>query len=513
MEAGAGAHTEQEPIKPELPVLPLLTALLLSPAAEASFGGKIRNIRIRERNSGSGYRVVVVVKDDCEGATDRTCGTSADTAWNWGRDWEDTDIYRSVTPTDSGPTIADEVGERWRRTRVTYRSAITRGLEAADVVLKVGDSAVKLSLQEDGAWDEATDETYTISARIVAGEGGSYLEARVQGNRRDQDITEADSVSIAGAVSGSDAAVFLGAASVRATMAFDLDAEEDLTGYAYDYSVLLRDGEETVDSLSGSAVLDASLQSAGLYSSHVKEKRNGDLKHTAITVTDTVGDYGMDVLITDSSTGDVLLSVEGDAPVAIERQLAFEGLTFDAPPDSEPYEVTLTLFDSAGGAVADPVTFSLEIDHVGEDGATEAHFDWSGSSQGRVIVRDREIVEDGEVEDEARTSDFLVAITGPQTADVVSAELQFNEPFEGAVPTETVVSLGFLQEWQKWVVTAPLEDGQGADGVEVEVSLYDAEDAVLEDLTWEGGFGDRQRANGKGTRVAASNSSATAELL
>jgi len=36
----------------------------ISSEAEATFGGKVKNIRIRERNNSQGYRVIVIVKDD-----------------------------------------------------------------------------------------------------------------------------------------------------------------------------------------------------------------------------------------------------------------------------------------------------------------------------------------------------------------------------------------------------------------------------------------------------------------
>jgi hypothetical protein len=56
--AAAAAITLAAPLASTLPGLDAIGV------AEAAFGGKVKNIRIRERNSGSGYRVVVVVQDD-----------------------------------------------------------------------------------------------------------------------------------------------------------------------------------------------------------------------------------------------------------------------------------------------------------------------------------------------------------------------------------------------------------------------------------------------------------------
>ena len=96
----------------------LLTLALLSPTADASFGGKIKNIRVRQRGSGAGYRVVVVVKDDsCDGQIGET---EACYGGGHGFDFQGLGIHTALTAVDGGPTISDGEATQWLRQRVSF---------------------------------------------------------------------------------------------------------------------------------------------------------------------------------------------------------------------------------------------------------------------------------------------------------------------------------------------------------------------------------------------------------
>lgn len=500
-----------------LSALPLLSALLLTPTADAAFGGKIKNIRVRERNNSQGYRVIVVVKDDMDGAALDPRNDSDGDGVADHVDWQDGRLGVVFTPVDGGPALQPVSTASWTRQRTTFTSDTLAGLGAADVVVTVGGRTIPLSLQGDGGWDEASDDLYTVSGRIVDnGDATGQIEVRLQGLARDADLSGVGTLTVS-TVPDPTASKHTGTTTVRLAATSGLaravldvvpvDTTADPAGHTYALDGSLeRDHDGSIlDSLAQMVVMSGDAGASGLHVSKTRIKRNGDLKHTAITVSDDPSvDFGMDVLISDAETATPILASMGDTPVAVERQFEYADLAFDGVPSGETFAMTLTLRDETGAAVGAPVSTTLSLDHSGGAGFSSAAFGWSGASHGLVVF---------EQGDSAREAHAFVALTGDGTGEVASVELEFDGPFEGLSPQENPLTLGFIQEWQKWVVTAPLEDGLGGGGIDVEVMLHDADDGLLEELRYDGGIGGRQRANGKGTRNAAANTANSAELL
>jgi len=450
--------------------------LLAGPTAEAAFGGKIKNIRVRERNSGAGYRVVVIVKDDCDGA-----------ACDWDGGWEETTPELTLTPTDGGPDLGEPQASDWRRETRFFRS-FDSGIYTSDAISVDSGIGIQVSPGIDGMWDEASNDVYTLAARQVEdADGTTQIEVRLQGVDKSTSLQEFSEITLSnadGTAITEDGAesIALPFTSAKAKAVFELDTEEDLSAWAYDLALALDHAGEEADSRTGDLGLDAA-PGNGLYRMQIRSRNDSTTVLTRmITESDTQNaDQTLSVVLKGADSDTVVTDVLHDAPIAREAQFDFEPVGFDDVPVG-PYSVTLTMRDADGGTVGEPVSVSYE--HVGEDGATSAHFDWSGASQALVV--------------DTTGSEISghVSLTGEKATAVHSVEMQFEEPFEGPSPQENPIELSFAREFQKWVFKDP------ATGVEEDFSatieLFNADGESVDDVGLTTGMGSTVNRNGFG---------------
>jgi len=461
----------------------LTSVLLFPPAAEASFGGKIKNIRIRERNNSQGYRVVVVVQDDCNNAT---C------------DYSDGGLEKAeptvtFNPLDGSPSVDDPTDSGWVRETRFFRTDRGGGLVVNDTIsASEGDIFLNVNPPDDGSWDEAANDLYTLAMRQVQDDNGdTQLEVRIQGVSKDTSLSGIDSITIDTGDGEEVAADFV---KSRARRAYDVSSAEDLTDALFDLDVEIKVDGDVIDEVSRTVSLSGDPRPM------VEEftlKSKSDTKSKAVVITSTE-EPGSDLVLFTEVSGlsaeTQIVEYKEDAPVGRELQFEYADLAFDDVP-SGLYNITLTMRDKEGATVGEPV--DVEIDHIGEDGATAASFDWAGSSQALVATTSGSNVS------------YTVALTGDKAGSVYNMEFQFNEPFEGPTPQESVLTADFAREFQKWVF-----GGEGL-GDETEfnygVELRAGDGSVIDTLS--GDVELNERGIGRGTRVTGTGSSTRTELL
>jgi hypothetical protein len=181
---------------------------------------------------------------------------------------------------------------------------------------------------------------------------------------------------------------------------------------------------------------------------------------------------GTDGATTVSET--VSLTIEADgSPVAVSSDTLGGDLLVRAVsyPDGDDGDYDLS------------ITASLQVDHVGEDGTTSGHFDWSGSGQARVADR------------------VTPAPKNPTVAadlDEVSLTYGTTVSFAGD-PVGSAYDIDAVAESDRGT---PLAQGEFA----VEMVVLDGTDDNDPSVV-------SSARNGKGTRSSASNTSSSAPLL
>jgi len=457
----------------------MLLALLLafSPHADAACCGKIKRIRIRPTNTG-GRRIIVVVQDD-----DGQQVTTVDRA-----DWEGASVTTRFTPTDGGPAIDDVTAEDWTRQRRTFVSDTLSGVSATAITVSVGEESVSLDLAapeggaKSSAWVAESTETYSISARIGSFDGADgQIAVRVQGMSKKTSLDNIESVTITASAEApldadktTEASLALDAARARASEAVAADGTSSIDGYTYDYTTTLYNADgETVDTATGSVVMGDGAVARGVCSSKVKQKRNGNLKHTVFTTSDSAdSDYSLDVLIAARADGETLLSTTGETSVDRERHFTVDRVAFDGEVAGEVYSLTLYPLDKEGSLVGAPVDTELAF----------------GTSGDQVQAR----WGDGFAGIDASGESVNLALAGDALEPVTSVELVFNEPYDGPDPIETSVVVPLSLEWTRFVQTARAGEADLSSGVDVEVQLYDEADGLLDEMTYGGSLGKQQ---------------------
>jgi len=168
----AAAVTLTTPFASELPGLDGIGV------AEASFGGKIKNIRIRQRNNSQGYRVVVVVGDDSTTNTvntvDRVVVDVEDETTSDGAELLLTDVVSTTQNHRLAVPLFDEpvVGTSFNATVLLFSGS--DALAAVDLDLLVADmiaSDTDLGDAQDNGWltDAGTVDIPGSTVRVRAG--------------------------------------------------------------------------------------------------------------------------------------------------------------------------------------------------------------------------------------------------------------------------------------------------------------------------------------------------------
>jgi len=491
----------------------LLAALALSPAAHAAgkWGPPVTYYPDAEKPKVDYWRVggasvgVVLTEDACDGliGKDAHCGDTADTAWGGTKAHNPAaDITASLTPVDGGPALESGATNTLIRQRnFLQTAAFTIDTKEVDRSLTVSVSGAtdKIGLVldaeswSDGTWDEATDTTHTYAVRLVNnGDGTGYLELKVQGLAKNADLSAVTSAQISSdqAVDGSGTTtVGLGLARTRAKVKMKLATVQDgasTDGFSYDYKITIEDVDETI---SGRRLLSSEDHTAGIVTSKLSQKKNGDLKHVAWTIDDDPdANQALDVAIYDDVTGEALIVLDADEPSRRVEVNADGALDFDADGD---FDASLTIcpLDSAGTVLATCIDATVSFTD-GEQAVDLGAWSTDKNQAGLYIAKD------------GSSADLHAVLPDIGIGEIAAVEVQFNEPFEGPSPLENPLTLSMDTVVMKWVQTAELTDTQATGDLEVDLAFYgfgsegegaddfDASDYIFESLTRTGALGE-----------------------
>jgi hypothetical protein len=231
----------------------------------------------------------------------------------------------------------------------------------------------------------------------------------------------------------------------------------------------------------------------------------GTLKETSagkaklVTWTESDGQTtALEVELIDNSTGESVIMTTDDTPVASYLTMDYSYLEFDPgeAPDGYIYLCLIDLIDSQGNPTGEQMEVELTVpsyDVENETSGTDwvAYSDSSGTQLGYIGFY---AYEDG--------YGIAMSVESSEDLDVGSANIIFEEPYEGPAPLETEVGVGVVYQLDKWVE-------KGDDGVPDDYTLITtmvtAEGVVLSTSTATGGGTGtvyKTAGNGSGTTRA-----------
>ncbi len=442
---------------------------LLSTAQAADFTGRIRNVRIKKKRVGSGFRVVT-----------QTAGEFAGVA----------SVQTIVRVSGASDDVLDELtAQSHANTRVVGFGPDESGLSDGDTVTIL----LSNDPDDDFDWDDA-DDGYTTEERSrlelvydgdlgeARGEAGQRVRVRVN-NRgalrvvltNDDGSWDPQSVASIGYLLEGQAGIGVTIDEVRQRWVTDVQA--DLTDYdVVSVETTLLDAQGgIVDTLLETSSLTG-LPAPGLDSIAVRENRRGEAKLVTWTTSEG-GPASLSVELTDAETGETTVSAVDSTPAFTERTYTYEGLEFD-PGESPTDYVYLCLIDMIS-AEGDPVGEQYEVELTvpvlaeGEEFAVDVASFADGTGSVSFL----------------NTGDGLHvvgALWNDEAAQAESFNLIFEEPFEGPAPLETEVNVQLVSQFDKWVQT----------GAVAQVGAYSLTASLT---TSDGEVLDTMRASGSGT--------------
>ncbi|MGK0358736.1 MAG: hypothetical protein ACI9U2_001029 [Bradymonadia bacterium] len=401
--------------------------------AQTKFTGKIKNIRIKKRRTGSGFKIVGLTAGD------------------------DSNAVASATVDLSAAGTGEPLGSFDLGAAKRGRIESTLDLSAEELTLVAGQiiniEVVAGRLNDDG---QPGDDVIAsiIPVELVEGVNGrprgdgvgeDGWKARVRVNRAGALVAvilnenkgwdgALDAVSLIDA-GGEPRALALGDVSQRrvATTRIDLEAAGPLA-----VETTLFDAEGAVIDTRSEVVNVSEDAPAELSKVTVRQTNGGDAK--LVTITQNGGQSAsLAVNITDAETGEVVLETVDDTPVSTVRTFAHSGLEFD-PGESAGgfiYLCLIDLLDANGDPFGQQTEIEMQVPEYveGEVNLTVAPF---SDGEGQVIMT---------VDDAGYT--LSVGLRGG--SNVVAANIIFEEPYEGPAPLETEVTTEFSGQLNKWV--------------------------------------------------------------
>ena len=488
----------------------LFSLFLFTPTADAGgFDGKIKHIRIRERGNSRAFRIVATVSDD---NLDRS-----DVALSLGMDFEPIGDAPELDPLFiSSPTTVNT-------TFVVHDLQIAKGdadgTAPIDIALKsaAGEEqwvSVNLPVIDEGHTSREVTindtDKIVVDYRVDANGEGRVKVRAVQAYDLEglQQIVEVRTELAEGywttpdgeSVTSADAD-FVDTRS-RAVATFEV-GENSPTGHSYQVTTTLRtpDGE-IVDTRSERMEIGGEGLDDGILKSRIRARKKGGHRTVAITGSDEPTPVRAIGTVIRSAEGEVLHESFDDAPVSIARDFAFDGLTFSDTPVGSPYNLTISLRDREGSILE---TMDVLIENLEDE------------SQNTIVVAppddsrfDAAAVTLSRIDD--TTWDIGFGVSGELANNVSDIEVLFEEPFDGPVPDDTVLTLDFNASYQKWADTFDSSIDLSDDDLTIEQTLYTDDGKIIEEVQWTGPVGATYK-NGKGTRTATSSSSPTLSLL
>lgn len=489
----------------------LLSLTLLSPAADAAFDGKVKNIRVRLRNSSQSYRVSVVVQDDNVTNLDEELSVSVD-----------------FEPVGDAPELESLTVDDPTTSKATF---VVEGLQVAkldddgtapvDIVLLTAGGekhSLSVNLPSSETRNASREVTFNETDKAVVsyrvdGSGSGRIQVRTV-----QDFDAEGSMQIVGVrvdpsegywsnadgegASSVDAAL----QSTRSRLVTSFDSPDvSPVGHSYQVTTTLYDADGVaVDKRSEQIEIEGDGLDDGIVESKIRERKKGGYRMVTITGSDEA--LPVRALSTELTTadGEVLLSSFDEAPVNVARDFDFDGLTFSDDPSGTPYDVTIMLRDGDGSIIQ---TMDIIIENLeNEDEVLDSM---------RIVPPDDSGFDEAEFslyQVDKTTWDVGFGISGELAGTVADVVMQFNEPFEGPVPSENRLKLEFNADYHKWVNTFDPGDGFSDEELTVQQFMFTDEGVVVEEVMWTGSVGDGYKS-GNGTRTDASNTSNALDLL
>lgn len=434
-------------------------------AGAADFTGKIKNIRIKRRRTGSGYRVVAVSGSDSADQvasadvqlTDATTGELLETLQ------VDTALRGRVVLAGQVDPLAGGGG-----------GTITVTLGLSDMIDHNGDP-----FGEQQEFEVSVDGLEARTAEDTTEDG---WKARVR-------ISDTGALTV---VLGHEDKTWSGGGTVTATVTVDdhapvaLAVDEVRQRYIADLSegiviedeIMLRatlkdaDGQ-TLDTLEQLVLPPSETVEPGLSQATLKETQKGKAKLVSWTRSDGL-DAALEVQLIDDATGEDVLMTTDDTPVRTQRGYRYDGLAFDPgeDPGGYPYLCLIDLIGDDGNPVGQQHEVDLWMPAAPEDGVDTEFYAVFADGTGIVgFVRDADGI------------GVHFAYEGEGVESVATAHLIFEEPFEGPAPLETEVAAELFVQWDKWLQ-------KSADGVPdsytLVTSLVTPEGEVLDTATTAG---------------------------
>ncbi len=443
---------------------------LASEAQAADFRGRIKRIRIKERQPISDYKVRVVTNVEAPAgkATDAT-------------------VELSLIATDGGPAMAAGL--------FTPRNARVRfGLGAEEYSLGADSSfSLKLQVPEEvvmdtktdfpdlvagGGWVEGLDEASGLKARVRLSKEGD-LTVVVMNDDRDWDPAELGGVTLS--TTDADQATTsteLTYERTRLAWVASLDSgEEAATGYTYSLSASLSDADGAIlDSVSDTVVLDDAVVDSGISTVRLSETRKGLPKLVTWTWSEAAEGGSMVASLVDSLSGEELLSAVDDSPMETLRHLSAT-LSFEKNPAGATYPLSIVLVGEDGSVVDEASSVKLtaaEVDEYSEE-ITGTFF---ASEEGVVAL----------VPSDEDQWTLHLQYWGESVAQVSEVKVAFESGYTGPAPKSSSFYLDLDEEWRKWVQkgSAALSEGAAA---QVSLTLEDDEGSTLDAMEISGDAG------------------------
>ncbi len=468
---------------------------LTSEAAAADFTGRIKNVRIRKRRTGSGFKVVA-----------RTGGDSAESVAS---------AEITLSNATTGEIIDELVLDEGLRGKQVFTGqldgltdngggTVTLVFNLTDEIDSNGDpfgEQQEFEVSVDGLDVKPAEDTTADGWKVRVRANTSGQLTVVLGNE-DKNWGGGATVEVSASVDGGEATE-LGLDEVRQRFASNIDDEFDWDeegGYTPDERIQLDatlydvDGN-VLDTLSQLVSHPDELDEPALGSATLKETRSGVAK--LVSYTDSDGQpASLEVELTNSETGETVIQTTDDTPVSSARSFNTALIEFDPGEDPGDYIYLglIDLIDDNGDPTGDQMeveltvpTYDAETDTPGE--AWQTITDADGVAVGTIGFY---ASQDG--------VGMAMAYQGEDTRSVASANIIFEEPYEGPAPLETEVNLEFVAQADKW-----LQKGDSAvpDFYSLTTSLVTPDGTELDSLTATGeGTGTvyKTDGNGKGTR-------------
>lgn len=399
--------------------------------AQVKYTGRVKNIRIKRRRVGSGFKVVARTQGEDAGTV-----ASAQVALSAAGEVLDTldlgasqrarvDTIGDLTDSD----ISVNNGEILNIEVVAGRLN-DDGQPGDDVIASI--IPVELIVGDNGRpRGEGVGEN-GFKARVRVNRAGALVAVVMHENKAWQGDLDAVTLLNEG---GEPLPMFVQGVRQRRVATTDVDLEA--VGPLQVATTLFDEDGTVIDARTETLTLAEEIVPE-VSTIKVRETNRGDAKLVSIT-SGTGGDASFAVNITDAETGEAVLETVDDSPVSTVRTFAHSGLAFD-PGESPAGYVYLALIDLLD-ANGDPFGEQSEVELLvpeyveGDVNLTVAPF---SNGEGQLIMT---------VDDDGYT--LSVGLRGG--SNVVAANIIFEEPYEGPAPLETEVTTEFTGQLDKWI--------------------------------------------------------------